>query len=290
MPDYVYGTSQQPWVTIAIIAVTVISSMVGFKDPAYLQRFIFSPEKILRDKQGYRLISAAFLHADWQHLVFNMYTFYVFGRVIELNIGVGTLLAIYFASIIGGNLLSLFIHRHHVYLAYGASGGVSGVIFAFILFFPHNNISFLFIPVAIPPWLYAIGYLLYSFHGLKRGTDNIGHDAHIGGAIIGLLTATVLYPHIVAESPVLYAAVMVVSLGIFIYLMKNPFFLPLRSFTPPQPSPRRRSRPSSDNPAPPDVNAVLDKISKSGMNSLTEAEHKALLNASRNERRNDSPK
>jgi membrane associated rhomboid family serine protease len=258
---------------------------MGFKDPSFVTRFIFSPEKILRDKQGYRLVTSAFLHAGWQHLAFNMYSFYVFGRHIELRYGVTALLAIYFASIIGGSLLSLFLHRHHVYLAYGASGGVCGVIYAYIFLFPGGGIYMLFIPFAIPTWIYAIAYILFSFYGIKNASDNIGHDAHLGGAIIGLLTATALYPAIVRESPGLYTTVMVLSLGMFVYLLKNPLLLPVDSFRPARPIPRRATPPPKRKAETQDVNAILDKISKSGMQSLTEAEHRALLKASQEGRR-----
>lgn len=289
-PESFYGMQDSPpWFTIGIIAVTVISSVIGFNNPAYVERFIFSPLNILRDKQGYRLITSAFLHANWTHLLFNMVSFYAFGRIIELRVGVMPLLAIYFASIIGGDLLSLILHRHHVYRAYGASGGVCGIIYAYIFLFPGSGISFLFIPVAIPAWLYAVAYLSYSFYALRKASDNIGHDAHIGGAIIGLLTATALYPGIVAESPWLYVSVMVLSLGIFIYLARNPLFLPLDSFAPERPGVRPPAPGLKHKEKPPDVNAILDKISRSGMGSLTKAEHKALLDASRESRRKGEP-
>src|ERR1700733_6615280 len=182
-----------PLVTIAIIAVTGIFSFIGFSNQSFVERFIFCPEYILRDKQGYRLVTSAFLHANWQHLIFNMFSFYAFGRHIELWLGITPLLAIYFASIVGGSLLSLSLHRHHIYKAYGASGGVCGVIYAYIFLFPGSGIYVLPLPFAIPAWIYAIAFLLLSFYGINRANDNIGHDAHLGGAIIGLLTATALY-------------------------------------------------------------------------------------------------
>jgi len=290
MPDEVNYAMHEPqaWVTIGIIVITVVFSAIGFTNYDFRMRCIFSPEYILRDRQGYRLVTSAFLHADWQHLLFNMYSFYLFGRVIELSAGIGTLLAVYFSSIIGGNLLSLFLHRHHQYLAYGASGGVSGIIYAFMFLFPGSDILMFFIPFGIPSWAYAIGYLLLSFYAFRKGTDNIGHDAHIGGAIIGLLTVTAMYPGIVAASPSLYGAVMLISVGIFVYLLVNPLMLPMSSFKPAIGAWRRRVRRSPPRPPPPvqepDINAILDKISRSGMDSLTPAEHAALLRESRRRR------
>src|SRR3954454_14958115 len=169
--------------TILTIAVTVYFSVLGFKSGAFVERFIFCPQYILRDKQYYRLITSGFLHADWLHLLFNMYSLYAFGRNLELLMGPTKFLGIYFASIIGGNLLSLFLHRHHVYRAYGASGGVCGIIFASIFLTGSGVYIFL---ISIPGWLYAILFLIGSFYGIKNARDNIGHDAHLGGAIIGL--------------------------------------------------------------------------------------------------------
>jgi|HubBroStandDraft_6_1064221.scaffolds.fasta_scaffold398037_2 membrane associated rhomboid family serine protease len=285
-PETFYGMQEPlPVVTICLIAATVIVSIAGFRNRAVEDRLIFCPENIMRDKQGYRLVTSAFLHQNWPHLIFNMYSLYAFGRWIELRVGVGALLAIYFASVIGGSLLSLFIHRHHVYKAYGASGGVCGIIFAYIFLFPGSGIYILFVPAPIPAWAYAIAYLLYSFYGLKSARDNIGHDAHLGGAIIGLLTTTAMYPGIVGASPKLYAAVMLISLGIFVYLLRNPLFLPLNSFAPDRPATRPPPRRPEKKPL--DINAILDKISKSGMQSLTKAEHEALMKASRGKRPKD---
>src|SRR5260221_9657658 len=141
--------------TLIVVAITVVVSIWGFGSGSFVQRFIFSPEKILRDKEGYRLITSGFFHADWQHLFFNMFSFYAFGKWLELLYGAPQTLLIYLGSILGGNLLSLFIHRHHVYQAYGASGGVCGIIYASI-FLTGSGVQFLFIPITIPAWLYAI--------------------------------------------------------------------------------------------------------------------------------------
>jgi membrane associated rhomboid family serine protease len=288
-PELSYATHEPvAWVTITLVIITCLSSIAGFRDRSFEQRFIFCPENILRDKQGYRLITAAFLHANWGHLALNMFSLYAFGQLIELNYGIAPLLGIYFASIIGGNLLSLFLHRHHVYQAYGASGGVCGIIYAYIFLFPGRGILVFMIPFAVPSWLYAIGYLLLSFYGIKKAADNIGHDAHVGGAIIGLLTTTAIYPQIVQQSPKLYAAVMLLSVSMFLYLLKNPMFLPLTSFASERPRLRRATPPPKRTEKPQDINAILDKISKSGMQSLTKAEHEALLKASKKGRREEN--
>jgi membrane associated rhomboid family serine protease len=256
------------------------------------EALIFSPEHILARKEFYRLFTSGFIHANWFHLGMNMYTLFMFGRLIELNYGEASLTLIYLSSIIGGSLLSLFIHRHHDYRAYGASGGVCGVLFAYIFLFPGTSLMMLPLPVAIPSWLYAILFIVGSAYGLWRqghpagsGTTrpgpNIGHDAQIGGAIIGLLVTTALYPEIVPPSRYLYITILGLSVIVFLVLALNPLGLPLSSFI--EMSPRRSSRDRPPRHAPPpafDLDAILDKISRSGLESLTKEEHEFLKRAS----------
>ena len=160
------------------------------------------------------------------HLGMNMLSLYFFGPGIEMFCGWRQFLVIYFAAIVGGNLLSLLVHRHHDYRSYGASGGVSGIILAHIFLFPGGSIAFFPIPVGIPSWLYAIGFLAASFFGMKKQIGNIGHDAHLGGALVGMYTAAALHPGIIAASPKLFAAISAGTILLFLYLAKNPLFLP----------------------------------------------------------------
>src|ERR1044071_6554591 len=176
-----------PILTFVLIVVTCVFSYQGFKNWQFTQKYIFNPEAILAGKEYHRVITSAFLHADWRHLIFNMVSLYLFGAMLENFLGKATFLLIYFGSIVGGSLLSLWVHRHHEYTAYGASGGVAGVIFATILLNSAGHIMSFYYPIPIPGWLYAAGYLLYSFFGMKEHRGDVGHDAHLGGAIIGFL-------------------------------------------------------------------------------------------------------
>ena len=274
--------------TLAIIALTAWGSFQGFRNPALRDRLIFSPAPILRDREYHRLVTSAFLHADWTHFLFNAFSLYSFGKYLELFFGVGTLLAIYFGSIVGGSLLSLYLHRHHDYRALGASGGVCGVIFASIFLLPGGGIYVFPLPMAVPSWLYAVLFLLVSFCGLKRQLGNVGHDAHLGGAIIGLLIATGLYPAIVSQSPFLYATVMAIAIVMFLFLWLNPLFLPpraalghAREFLSRTVSRGGEAKPLAEDR---EMEQLLDKVSKSGLHSLsaTERNRLDLLAARRN--------
>jgi len=267
---------QEPIVTLVVIAVTCVVSYLGFKNFALERQYIFIPQAILGGKQYYRLVTSAFLHANWSHLIFNMVSLYLFGRNLETFLGPAQFLLIYFGSIIGGDLLSLYVHRHHDYSAYGASGGVCGVIFASILLAPNAGIGMFFLPVFIPGWLYGILYLLYSFFGMKEHRGDVGHDAHLGGAIIGFLITAGLHPAIARANLWIFLIVLVSAVLLLIYLWKNPLFLPLSTFF------QRSSRKTRASALPRhkreslQVDAILEKVSRSGIHSLT-AEEKGLL-------------
>jgi len=273
MPD------QLPIATVLLIVATCVVSIRAFRDGSLRQKLIFCPELILARKEYYRLVTSAFLHADSQHLFFNMLTLYLFGRNMETVMGIERLLTVYFASVIGGSLVSLYLHRNHDYYALGASGGVCGVVFASIFLFPSGDIYMMFIPIGIPSWLYAILFLLSEFVGVRSQRSNIGHDAHLGGAVIGLLTTTAYYPEIVRSSPRLYAAVMGLTLVMFVYFWKNPMHLPLRSFFGEQSD----HRAPKQEPAPTgaEIDAILEKVSAKGLDALSEKERRILKDASK---------
>jgi membrane associated rhomboid family serine protease len=209
-------------VTIAIMVITALVSLVGFGSAALADKLLFEPARILRRGEYYRLVTSGFLHADWAHLFFNMFSFYSFGGQLESRIGPLALVAIYFSSVIGGNLLSLVLHRGHEYRALGASGGVCGVIFAAIFLMPGGGVYVFPVPMSIPAPAFAVLFIVISFFGIRARQGNIGHDAHLGGAIIGLIVTTMLHPEIVSERLVLWVAVMTLAVVLFVYLYRQP--------------------------------------------------------------------
>lgn len=205
-------------VNAVIIAVTVLVSLAGLRSSDFLERFLFVPRPILREGEYYRLVTSGFLHANWAHLFFNMYSLYSFGAPVERTFGAATFVAIYFSGIIGGNIVSLYLHRNHDYRALGASGGVCGVIFAAIFLIPGGMVYMFPVPAPVPSAVYAILFIIISFFGIRSRAGNVGHDAHLGGAIIGLLVATAIRPSIVSQSKNLYALVMGIAFVLFVYL------------------------------------------------------------------------
>ena len=180
-------------ITFFIIAITAIVSYQGFSSAALINKYCLNAYAIVHRKEYWRLVSHIGVHADWGHLLFNMLTLFFFGTGVEtaLRIYFGGLGAIYFVIIylVGGvfsSLYSLAKHQNNPgYNAVGASGAVSAVLFASILFSPQSKIYLFFIPIGIPAYIFGFLYLAYSAYMSKRGTDNIGHDAHFWGAIFG---------------------------------------------------------------------------------------------------------
>jgi membrane associated rhomboid family serine protease len=151
-----------------------------------------------------------------------MYSLYSFGSYIEQYFGMGTFLGIYFAGMLGGNLVSLYLHRREPYRALGASGGVCGVIFASIFLLPGGSVYLFFVPIPIPSWLFAIVFVAFSLYGARSQLGHIGHDAHLGGALIGLFTATLIYPAIIKTSPVLFGAIIAITVGMILFFKRKP--------------------------------------------------------------------
>src|SRR6476661_865558 len=138
-------------VSLLIIMVTVFFSYRALKDHRFYRHFAFYVDRVLVHKEYRRLITSGFLHVNWMHLIFNMIALYAFSGAIESYLGAFSFLLIYFISLVSGNLFSLFIHRHHgAYGSVGASGAISGIIFASIALFPGIRIGFFFLPLAIP--------------------------------------------------------------------------------------------------------------------------------------------
>ncbi len=286
-----YGHGPIGLCTFATIAITVIASCIAFGHPELEEKWIFDPERVLAWKQYYRLLTSGFLHADWRHLGLNMVSLYFFGPVLEIILGYQQFLCIYLGSIIGGSLLSLYVHRQHEYRAYGASGGVCGVIFAHILLWPGSSIGFFMLPFAIPGWLYAILFMAGSFYAMKAGRDNIGHDAHLGGAIVGLLITAILHPSAVRDNWQVFLLMFGGAAALLVYLWINPLLLPAFSFGGLLGLKSHHSQLPKYKQNELYLDTVLDKVAASGMDSLNDDEL-ALLNetAEKYQRRSESKK
>lgn len=187
--------------TIIIIAITAIISIMAFSRPQILYRYQFNPYQIIHRKQYVRLLSHAFLHANWTHLIINMIVLLSFGQSLERSFRAifgspGTLyfLILYVGAILVSPLYSFIRQRdNYMYNAVGASGAVSAVVFSNIFLAPWKQIYFFGI-IPVPGIVFALLYLIYSWQMSKRNRDNIAHDTHFLGAVFGLVLPVLLKP------------------------------------------------------------------------------------------------
>ncbi|MGI4740151.1 MAG: rhomboid family intramembrane serine protease [Janthinobacterium lividum] len=193
---------------LILIGLTVAISAYAWSKPELMRAWILEPYVMARSSgQWYRLLTSGFLHADWSHLLFNMFAFYSFGPVVLYTLaesygpgaGVGLFLLLYLGGIIVSDLPSYFQHRDdRDYRSLGASGGVASVLFASILLFPVNTngggIIIFPLPFPIQPFIFGVLYLAYSWYMGRRRGDNVNHDAHFYGALFGVLLLLVLIP------------------------------------------------------------------------------------------------
>lgn len=182
--------------TIAIIAANILVSIRGFGNSSFFDRYKFSINAIQAGQKD-RMFTSGFLHVDISHLFFNMFTLYFFADVVISWFGPGKFLIIYLVSLLGGSLLALFFHKDEpFYSAVGASGAVTGILYAAILLNPDMQLGIMFIPIPLPAYVLGIAYLLYSIYGMKSRLGNIGHTAHFGGAVGGYATTLLFKPEL----------------------------------------------------------------------------------------------
>jgi membrane associated rhomboid family serine protease len=191
-------------ITLLIIVVTCISSFVAFSNTTLLENLLFYPYRMWRNKEWHRLVSNGFVHADLTHLLFNMFALFSFGAYIEQSFenifetkGRVLYVIMYFGAIATADLWNLFKQKdNYNYRSLGASGGVSAVVFSFILLNPFGKLYLFFIPVGIPAFVFGPLYLLYCAYSAKRGGDNIGHTAHFTGSIFGFIFPILFEPRL----------------------------------------------------------------------------------------------
>jgi len=189
-------------ITLVIIIITVVVSLRALSSIGTFDKLKFNAYAINNNREWYRFFTHAFIHADWIHLLVNMFVLYSFGSMVEeffkFHFGSRAILyylTLYVGSVVVSSIPSYEKHRNNAYYnAVGASGAVSAVLFASILFYPTGKIIMLFLPVPIPSFIFGILYLIYSAYMAKKNVDNIGHDAHFYGAVFGFVITILFRP------------------------------------------------------------------------------------------------
>lgn len=193
--------------TIIIIIVTGIASFLAFQNEQLFNKLKFNAYYIKHNREWHRFLSHALLHADWAHLIINMFVLWSFGRVVQsffsMDFG-GTGLLYFLGLYIGGAVFSTIYdyakQKDNIhYNAVGASGAVAAVVFSSIILYPSGSIYLFFIPIGIPSWMFGLLYLVYSAWMGKRGQGNIGHNAHFWGSVYGIVYTILVNPDYVGE-------------------------------------------------------------------------------------------
>ena len=202
--------------TIAIMAVNVLISLKGFNDVTFFDRYKFAIGAIKAGQRD-RIVTSGFLHVDISHLFMNMFTLYFFASVVINWFGWEKFIIIYFVSLVAGSILALFFHKDEpFYSAVGASGAVTGILYAAILLQPDMRLGIMFIPIPIPAYILGLAYMLYSIYGMKKRLGNIGHTAHFGGAIGGYATTLLFKPDLIITDTLMVILLAIPILILFV--------------------------------------------------------------------------
>ena len=176
-------------IALVIFVATLVASLAGlYAKPQLVESSLFRPYWFLRRRQYATVVTSGFVHADLPHLVFNMVTFWFFAFPLEKQIGPVRFAVLYLLGLVVSDLGTYFKHRNDPqYASLGASGAISAVLFAAIVYFPWMKLFIIPIPLPIPAPLFAVGYVAYSWYSARQARGRINHDAHLGGAVFGLL-------------------------------------------------------------------------------------------------------
>jgi membrane associated rhomboid family serine protease len=189
---FAHGAPVAALLLAAILATSVAGLLAA---PSLIERNIFRPYWLVRRRQYHTLLTSAFVHTDFAHLFFNAFTFWAFAFALERTIGSGRFLALFLVGLLVSDLATYIGHRREPgYGTLGASGAILAVLFASILHYPHGSIYILPLPMPIPAPLFALAYLAYSWYASRRGGGRVNHEAHLAGALAGVVFVAIEDP------------------------------------------------------------------------------------------------
>lgn len=264
------------FLTITIIAFTLFISYRGMNNPILFEQFTFNIQKIRQRKEYYRFLTSAFLHEQWTPLIINMIVLFSLGTGIEVSLGKFPFILIFLSGIIGGNVLTLLLHQNRSFFnTCGAGGAVNALVFASITIMP--NITFFM----VPGWVFGVLYVLLTAFAIRSQKTDAGHANHLGGALMGMIIASLLFPQALKENWVYLLCVLLPALGLIWMLVRKPnLILSDKKLQHEQLNFEDRYN-LTKVAQKKEVDRILEKIHQQGMESLTPKERNALDEYSR---------
>lgn len=180
-----------------IFVFTIATSLYAFSNPQIYGKFMLHPYSVYRGDRVYSIVTSGLIHKDYAHLFFNMFSYYFFAFTLERTIGSWQFAVLYIASLALSDLSTILKHKDHFwYNSLGASGAISAVVFSYILFDPLTSFYLMFIPIPIPAVVFGVLYLMYSAYASKQSGGTINHDAHLFGALAGIIITIIFNPSV----------------------------------------------------------------------------------------------
>lgn len=194
-------TAGAPASALLLAAILIVSLLGLYKSPRIIERNLLRPYGLAARGDYLTLLTSGFIHADLAHLIFNCFTFWAFGFGLERHMGTPLFVVLYVFGLLASSIATWVIHRRQPdYASLGASGAVLAVLFASIIVFPKSSIFILPIPVPIPAPLFALGYLAFSVFGSRTQLGRVNHDAHIAGAVAGVVFMALVEPDAISRA------------------------------------------------------------------------------------------
>lgn len=182
-------------IALVLFVTTIVVSILAITNPRLQARLAFRPYALAQGRDWHTLVTSGFVHADWAHLLFNMMTFWFFAFTLERVLGRGPFALLYLLALVASEIGTYHkFRRDPRYVTLGASGAISAVLFAFIVYFPDTRLMIFPLPVPIPAPLFAVLYLVFSAYADRQQYGRINHSAHIGGALTGLVFVALVDP------------------------------------------------------------------------------------------------
>jgi len=259
------------YLSIILIVITTLISWQGIKKEYLTDKYSFNIHRVLVNKEYVRFISSGFFHVNWLHLIINMVVLFMIGNGLEMNIGSFPFLLIYFTSLVGGNLLALMIHKHRpLYTSVGASGAISGLVFATIALIPGMRIWFL------PGWLFGVAYVIYTIYAIRSQRTDVGHAAHLGGGLIGMLAAVMMFPSVLQTNVLPILLILLPGVALVLIMIYRPDLMLIDKKTQKRYLNYEDRYNMSKADQKKEVDRILEKINQKGIDSLSARERQLL--------------